>query len=83
MTRIDYAPPPEPAWRSVDGPVGEAGDADNGDVTSDQSAAEMVDVEIDLTIGPAVARPQHPMVDHPWAVNWPTWISLSIGPRLR
>lgn len=63
--RIDYDTAPLPAWRT------DAGDLVDADVLRSD------DLEIDLTGEEAVVRrKQRPVIDHPWAENWPTWPSL-------
>ena len=63
--RIDYDAAPRPVWRTDEG---ELVDAD---------ALRADDIEIDLTgVDAVVGRKQRPVIDHPWAENWPTWPSL-------
>lgn len=63
--RIDYDAAPRPAWRTEDGEL----------VDAELFASD--DVEIDLTgEEPVIRRKQRPIIDHPWAENWPTWPAL-------
>lgn len=65
VERIDDEAAPRPAWRT-----------DEGDLV-DVEELRRDDVEIDLTGDEAVVRrKQRPVIDHPWAENWPTWHSL-------